>query len=142
MANGDSLMIKVRNFDLLHTTTNEAPDKHLTANQDNEAIILRAAQPALTKKMIQSALAGNVLMLKLCVGRLETLERGPLGFSLPAMMSIDDLPVATAAILDAAMKGVIPAHIGADLAKLVTIHASALRDVELHQRLKALEGGD
>ncbi len=56
------------------------------------------------------------------------------------MMSIDDLPVATAAILDAAMKGVIPAHIGVDLAKLVTIHASALRDVELHQRLKALEG--
>ncbi len=122
--------------------TDAATYKRMAANQDDEEVLLQAAQPALTKRMIQSALAGNVSMLKLCVSRLELLERGPLGFSMPPLMSIDDLPVATAAILDAAMKGVIPAHVGAELAKLVTIHASALRDVELHRRLKALEGGD
>ncbi len=88
--------------------------------------------------MIQGALSGNVALLKLCAERLARCN-GPLKFSLPEVTRVEDLPIATAAILDATLKGLISASDGVELGKLIVLHANAIRDVQLARRLEDLE---
>ncbi len=82
MAKGEASMIKVRNFDLMHTTTEEAPDKRPDSKSGQRGDNSQSSATCADQEDDTSALAGNVSMLKLCVGRLETLEREPLEFSL------------------------------------------------------------
>lgn len=96
----------------------------------------------LTKKAISLALSGDITALRLCMDRLAPIRRDrPVSFDLPRIETVDDLPKATQAIMEAVAGGELTPSEAAELGKLVDAHAKAIEVTDLHRRLEALEGG-
>lgn len=103
--------------------------------------LLDGEAEALTRRVIDMALSGDIQALRLCLERIvsPTKDR-PIKITLPAVETAADLPKLTAALLAAVSAGEIGATEAATLAKLTEIHGKALETADLDARLKKLEG--
>jgi len=102
--------------------------------------LLDGEAEALTRKAIELALAGDMQALRLCMDRVAPPRKDRLvEFDMPAIESVDDLPVATRAVMDAVSSGSITPTEAAELGKLIDAHIRAIEAVELQKRIEALE---
>lgn len=104
--------------------------------------ILEGEAESLTRKAVELAQAGDITALRLCMDRLAPVRRDrPVTFDLPKIETVNDLPKATQAIMEAVAGGELTPSEAAELGKLVDAHAKAIEVTDLHRRLEALEGG-
>lgn len=104
--------------------------------------ILDGEAETLTRKAVELAQAGDITALRLCMDRLAPVRRDrPVTFDLPRIETVNDLPKATQAIMEAVAGGELTPSEAAELGKLVDAHAKAIEVTDLHRRLEALEGG-
>lgn len=102
--------------------------------------LLDGEADALTRKAIDLAKAGDMQALKLCMDRLAPPRRDrSIAFDLPPIETVDDLPRATRAIMDAVSVGDITPSEAAELGKIVDAHVRAIEVSDFNKRLAALE---
>jgi hypothetical protein len=102
--------------------------------------LLDGEAEALTRKVVEMALAGDSTAMRLCLDRILPPRRErPVNFKLPALQSAGDGAGAMAAIASAVASAEITAGEAGELAKLVEAFVRALEASELDQRLRALE---
>lgn len=102
--------------------------------------LLEGEAEKLTRKAVGLALKGDTTALKLCIDRLvPPCRERPLAVKLPIILTADDLPKLTAALLKAVGKGELTPGEATALSSLVTAHARSLEIMELDKRLTALE---
>jgi len=102
--------------------------------------LLDGEAEALTRKVVEMALAGDSTAMRLCLDRILPPRRErPFNFKLPALQSAGDAAGAMAAIASAVASAEITAGEAGELAKLVEAFVRALEASELDQRLRALE---
>jgi hypothetical protein len=102
--------------------------------------LLDGEASVLTRKAIDLAKAGDMQALKLCMDRLAPPRKDrSIAFELPPIETVDDLPKATRAIMDAVSVGDITPSEAAELGKLVDAHVRAIEVSDINKRLAALE---
>lgn len=102
--------------------------------------LLDGEAETLTRKVVDLALDGNLVALKLCLERIcPPRKERPLSFDLPQINNASDLPVLTASILAAVANGKLDTGQASALSSLISSHAKALEIADLEQRLLALE---
>lgn len=109
--------------------------------------VTRAAQElldgnaeAITQKAVNMALAGDKVALRLCLERIvPPRKERPVSVGLPGITKPEDLAQVTAALLDAAAKGIITPSEAQALGVLAEAHRKTLETVELEKRINALE---
>ena len=95
---------------------------------------------ALTRKVVELALEGNMTALRLCLERIcPPRKERPLAVELPDIESAAELPKLTSAILAAVGRGELEPGQAAALAALVAHHGKVLELAELERRISALE---
>lgn len=78
--------------------------------------------------------------LRLCIDRLAPPRKDrSIAFEMPSIDTIDDLPAATRAIMEAVSVGDITPSEAAELGKLVDAHVRAIEVSDINKRLEALE---
>jgi hypothetical protein len=104
-----------------------------------EALLAGEAE-ALTRKAIESALAGDSTALRLCLERIAPAPKErPIKFRVPAIACAEDVPSALSAVLGAVASGDITPGEGAAVATLVDRFRSAFELTELERRIAQLE---
>lgn len=94
----------------------------------------------LTRKVIQMALDGDAVALRLCLERIVPPRRDrPVEFRLPPMRSAEDAVQATAALIEAVANGDLTPMEATDLGKLVESYTKALELSDIARRLDRLE---
>jgi hypothetical protein len=94
----------------------------------------------LTRKAIELAKGGDMQALRLCMDRLAPPRKDrSIAFEMPSIETVDDLPAATRAIMDAVSIGDITPSEAAELGKLVDAHVRAIEVSDINKRLEALE---
>ena len=102
--------------------------------------LLEGEAEGLTRKAIETALAGDTGALKLCLDRLVPPRRDrPVTFDLPAVRSASDHPDALGAILSAVAAGDLTPSEAQAFAGIIKEHRAAIETAELSDRLAALE---
>ena len=102
--------------------------------------ILEGQAEKLTEKAIQMALAGDVTAMRLCLDRLAPPPKDrPIQIAMPRLAGLQDMTIATAAVLDAVTSGTITPSEGEAIAKLIETHRRAVELVDLETRLTRLE---
>jgi len=102
--------------------------------------LLDGEAEALTRKVVELALEGNMAALRLCLERIcPPRKERPLAVELPAIENAAELPKLTSAILAAVGRGELEAGQAAALAALVANHGKVLELAELERRVSALE---
>ncbi len=95
---------------------------------------------ALTRKVVDMALAGDTTALRLCLERIAPPRRDrPVPFTLPKMESADDAVKAGAALLEAVAAGDLTPMEANELGRLVESYVKALEVSDLAKRLDRLE---
>jgi hypothetical protein len=102
------------------------------------AALLEGESEALLRTAIHLALAGNVQMLKLLVGRILPRER-LIKFDLPQMIFADDGVEALGSIMRAVSEGAMTPGEGAALATIVKSYTDAIDMADVVKRLDAIE---
>jgi hypothetical protein len=102
------------------------------------AALLEGEAEALTRKAIELALAGNVVMLKFLLGRILPRER-PLQLDFPAIEYADDAVEALGAVIRAVSEGRLSASEGAALATVMKSFSEAIDLADVVKRLDSLE---
>jgi uncharacterized protein DUF5681 len=108
------------------------------ATQLAEALLDGEAE-ALTRTLIERAMAGDAAALKLATERIVPRRARTLPFALPEIKSAADLGPAMNAIARAVAKGAITAFDAAELARVVETALRAIEAGEFERRLAALE---
>ena len=108
------------------------------ATQLAEAL-LDGEAAALTRKLVDLALAGDPAMLRLAVERIVPRRARTNAFALPEINSAADLAPAMAAIVRAASEGAITPFDAAELARMVETMLRATEIGGFDRRLAALE---
>ncbi len=105
--------------------------------------MLEGQAEAITAKVVEMALAGNHVAMRLCMDRLISIpaERS-ISIELPRIESAKDCATAMSAILSAVASGEITPNEGVALSALVTSTVRALEADEIERRLDALEKGE
>lgn len=104
-----------------------------------EALIAGEAE-ALTRRVIQQALAGDGQALRMCLDRICPPPKDrPVQYALPAVATLSDHPKAIGALLEAMAAGELTPIEAGSFAKLLEAHANATGLAELEQRIAALE---
>jgi hypothetical protein len=102
--------------------------------------LLDGEAEALARKVIDQALAGDVMCLRVCLRRLVPPRKDvPVNVELPPVDSAADLPRATGALLEAVSAGVVTPSEAQALAGILEIHRKSLELADLEQRLAAIE---
>jgi hypothetical protein len=102
--------------------------------------LLEGEAEALTRKVIELALEGNLAALRLCFERLLPLRRGrAVTFDLPAINSPADVLAASSAVLTACAEGTLSPDEAADVMGLVQTHLRTIELAELEARVATLE---
>jgi hypothetical protein len=103
--------------------------------------LLDGEAEALLRKMIELALAGDTVALRICIDRIVAPRRDrPVRFKLPELGSAADACKAMAAVAAAVALGdLTPAEAG-EFARLVETHLKAIELTEIERRLQILEG--
>jgi len=108
------------------------------ATQLAEALLDGEAE-ALTRKLVELALAGDPAMLRLAVERIVPRRARTRPFPLPEINTAADLVPAMAAIARAASEGVITPFDAAEMARLVETALRAAEIGDFERRLAELE---
>jgi hypothetical protein len=91
-------------------------------------------------KLVEKALDGDMVALRLCVERLLPPRRDrPVAFDLPAMQNAADALNASSAILTACAAGTLSPGEAAEIMSLVSTHVRMLEMTEIEARLIAVE---
>jgi hypothetical protein len=94
----------------------------------------------LTRKVLEMALAGDTVALRLCLERvLPPRRERPVRFRLPALQSPADASSAMAAIAAAVADASLTPGEAGELSKLIDAYVRAVEVTEFDQRLRALE---
>jgi hypothetical protein len=94
----------------------------------------------LTEKAIQMALSGDVTAMRLCLDRLAPAPKDrPIQIAMPHLAGLQDMTVATAAVVDAVTSGTITPSEGEAIAKLIEVHRRTVELVDIEARLARLE---
>ncbi len=102
--------------------------------------LLEGEAEALTRKVIELALAGNLPALRLCFERLLPPPRGrAVAFDLPTINSAADGLAASSAILTACAEGTLSPREAADIMGLLQTQLRAIELTDIEARLGALE---
>jgi hypothetical protein len=102
--------------------------------------LLDGEAAALTRKMIEKALEGDMAAMRLCLDRLLPPRRDrTVVFELPKIESAKDALAASSAILAACAAGKLSPSEAAELMGLVATHARMFEVTETEARLAALE---
>jgi hypothetical protein len=102
--------------------------------------LLDGEAEALTRKVIELALEGDVTALRLTLERIVSPRReAPVTFSLPSMTSAADASKAMAGVLEATARGDLTPGEAAAVAALVEQYRKTLELTELEARIVALE---
>jgi hypothetical protein len=102
--------------------------------------LLDGEAKALTRKLVEKALEGDVAALRLCFDRLLPPRRDrPVAFALPKIESVKDVPAAAAAILEACADGTLSPGQAAEIMNLLSTYGRTLADTEIEARIAALE---
>ena len=89
---------------------------------------------------IQMALGGDVTAMRLCLDRLAPPPKdGPIQIALPRLAGLQDMTIATAAVVGAVASGTITPREGEAIAKLIEVHRRAVELVDIEARLARLE---
>jgi hypothetical protein len=95
----------------------------------------------LTRKVLEMALAGDIVAMRLCLERILPPRRErPVRFKLPELQSPPDAAAAMAALAAAVADGDLTPSEAAELSKLVAAYVKALEASDFDQRLRAIEG--
>lgn len=104
-------------------------------------VLLEGEAEALTRKAVETALAGDTAALRLCLERITPLRRdAPVAFDLPRMETARDAATAAGAVLEAVAEGELTPAEGAHIMGLVETYRRTLETTELETRVMALEG--
>jgi hypothetical protein len=104
--------------------------------------LLDGEAEGLTRKVIERALEGDMVAMRLCLDRVLPPRRDrPVAFALPKIESAKDVPAATAAILEACADGMLSPGEASEIMNLVSTYARTLEDTEIETRIAALEKG-
>lgn len=102
--------------------------------------LLDGEAEVLTRKAIELAKGGDMQALRLCMDRLAPPRKDrSIAFEMPSIDTVDDLPAATRAVMDAVSVGDITPSEAAELGKLVDAHVRAIEVSDINKRLEALE---
>jgi Family of unknown function (DUF5681) len=102
--------------------------------------LLDGEAEGLTRKVIERALEGDMVAMRLCLDRVLPPRRDrPVAFELPKIESAKDVPAATAAILEACADGMLSPGEAAEIMNLLSTYARTLADTEIEARIAALE---
>jgi hypothetical protein len=102
--------------------------------------LLDGEAEALTRKLVEKALEGDVAALRLCFDRLLPPRRDrPVVFELPKIESAKDALAASSAILAACAAGKLSPSEAAEVMALVATHARMFEVTETEAGLTALE---
>src|SRR3954466_11671573 len=89
---------------------------------------------------ISLAIGGDPTARKLCLDRIAPVRKGrPTPFRMPAITSLNDLPLASLAILDGVADGSLTPSEAAELAKVLDAHARVVELADIDQRVSTLE---
>jgi hypothetical protein len=104
-----------------------------------EALLDNEAE-ALTRKVIDLALAGNMAAIRLCFERLlpPRRDRG-VAFDLPKIESAGDAVAASGAVLESRAAGTLSTGEAADLMRLIETHLRAIELRQIETGMAALE---
>ena len=95
---------------------------------------------ALTRRVIELALDGDTVALRMCMDRLMPVRKDrPITFTLPEIETPADLTKATRALMRGVADGEITPSEAAELSKLVDAHVKAISAADFAGRLAALE---
>ena len=104
--------------------------------------LLEGEAEALTRKAVETALAGDVTALRLCLDRIAPPRRdAPVTFALPPKQSASDAAKAAGAVLEAVALGDLTPLEAAQIMGLIESYRRTLETCELEARVVALEGG-
>jgi hypothetical protein len=102
--------------------------------------LLESASEAITRKLIDKALEGDMTALRICVERLLPPRRDcPVVFDLPAIETAADALSASTSVLAACAKGALSPGEAATVMDLIATHTRTLEVAEIEARLIALE---
>lgn len=105
--------------------------------------LLEGEAEALTRKAVETALAGDTTALRLCLERIAPIRKdAPVQFDLPPMQSAADAAKAAGAVLDAVSQGEVTPIEGAHVMGLIETYRRTLETSELEARVTALETSD
>ena len=105
--------------------------------------LLEGEAEALTRKAVDTALAGDTTALRLCLERIAPVRKdAPVQFALPEMSSAEDAAKAAASVLTAVSDGELTPSAGSHVMALVETYRRTLETSELEARVTALEAGD
>jgi hypothetical protein len=102
------------------------------------AALLEREAEVLTRKAVELARAGDVVMLKFLLGRILPRER-PLQLDLPAIQFADDAVEALGAVIRAVSEGRLSVSEGAALATVMKSFSGAIELADVTKRLDTLE---
>lgn len=102
--------------------------------------LLEGEADALTRKAIETALAGDVTALRLCLERLVPARKErPITFDLPPIANATDHPAALASIMAGVAAGDLTPGEAQAFAGIMKEHRAAIETAEFAARLDALE---
>jgi hypothetical protein len=104
--------------------------------------LLEGEAGALTRKAVETALAGDTAALRLCLERIAPPRKdAPVTFTLPSMATAADAAQAAGAVLAAVAEGELTPLEGAQIMALIETFRKTLETCELEARVAALEAG-
>jgi hypothetical protein len=102
--------------------------------------LLEGEAEALTRKAVETALAGDTGALRLCLERIAPSRKdAPVTFTLPSMTTAANAAQAAGAVLAAVAEGELTPLEGAQIMALIETFRKTLETSELEVRLTALE---
>lgn len=103
-------------------------------------VLLDGQAEALTQKAVDMALSGDAVALRLCLDRIAPARKDrPITFDMPKVETVDDLPKATAALVDGVCRGEITPSEARELGALIEAHAKTIDIADLAERVRRLE---
>ena len=105
--------------------------------------LLEGEAEALTRKAVETALAGDTTALRLCLERIAPVRKDlPVQFALPGMNSAEDAAKAAGAVLAALSDGELTPSEASHVMSLIETYRRTLELSELEARVIALEQGN
>jgi hypothetical protein len=102
--------------------------------------LLDGEAEGLTRKVLEMALAGDTVAMRLCLERILPPRRErPVRFNLPKLQSPSDAAAAMAAIAAGVADGNLTPSEAGELSKLVDAYVKALEASDFDQRLRVIE---
>jgi hypothetical protein len=102
--------------------------------------LLEGEAEGLTRKVVDMALEGDTVALRLCLDRLAPPRKDSLiSIRLPKVNGLKDAVEASASVLDAVSEGEITPDEGARVLSLLSAHKALIETCDLEARITALE---